>query len=120
MHCFLAAPAELVAVLQHGRGAAGSAPRRARRRGRGAGQNPRPRRALRRALSVVLTGEVPVLSLSPGEVVALPAEGESQRSGFLKAIYLLDSISLASRLALLYLFTSPYGTFLYNQHMNHF
>lgn len=61
-----------------------------------------------------------MLSLSPGEVVALPAEGESQRSGFLKCIYLLDSISLAPRLALLYLFTSPYGTFLYNQHMNHF
>lgn len=39
---------------------------------------------------MVLAGEVPVLSLSPGEVVALPAEGESRRSGFKKCIYLLD------------------------------
>lgn len=68
----------------------------------------------------------------PGEeVAALPGEGESRGSDYhppppkkkkqsQKDIYLLDSISLAPRLALLYLFTSPYGTFLYNQHMNHF
>lgn len=66
-------------------------------------------------------------TLEPGEVEALPGEGECQGSdlfSYLKSlsiyIYLLGAISLAPRLASLYLFTSPYGTFLCDQHMNHF
>lgn len=85
MHCFLAALPNFSRLCGTA-GALRGQPPGGLRAGHGARvRTPGARRplwALRRALSVVLTGEVPVFSLSPGEVVALPAEGESQRSGF--------------------------------------